>query len=77
MFARVSVAKFSMPQFLQAGLDALWLRVLSNRHPRGLHIFALNPICPRLAINSHYTLYSSACYFRRRLFISDENSSGQ
>ena len=23
-----------MPQFLQAGLDPLWLRVLSHRHPR-------------------------------------------
>ena len=33
---QVPVAEFSMPQFLQAGLDPLWLRVLSHRHPREL-----------------------------------------
>ena len=28
---------------------------LCHRHQRGLRFFALDPICPRLAIKSHYT----------------------
>ncbi len=33
----VPVAEYSMPQFVQADLDPLWLRVLSHRHTRELN----------------------------------------
>jgi len=34
LFRGVPVAEYSMPQFVQADLYPLWLRVLSHRHPR-------------------------------------------
>ena len=43
---RVPVAEYSMPQFVQADLDPLWLRVLSHRHPRSLHLYVEFQIVP-------------------------------
>ena len=41
--ARVPVVEYSMPQFVQADLDLLWLRVLSHRHPASYRNQRLHP----------------------------------